>query len=109
MAVLKEIGIVHLVWLEHSSEKQVRKVAGGIRKAGTAPQIAFFRPLICAGARRNPAACGTNQGNLNRWFDPLGAEGGGGVPSLASGLLPPEASFESVLKTGCKNIKSTLP
>ena len=25
-------------------------------------QIAFFRSLICTGARRNPATCGTNQG-----------------------------------------------
>ena len=26
-------------------------------------QIAFFRPLICTGARRNPATRATNQGN----------------------------------------------
>jgi len=26
-------------------------------------QFAFFRSLICTGARRNPATCGTNQGN----------------------------------------------
>ena len=26
-------------------------------------QIVFFRPLICTGARHNPATCGANQGN----------------------------------------------
>ena len=26
-------------------------------------QTAFFMPLIRTGARRNPATCGTNQGN----------------------------------------------
>ena len=30
----------------------------------------FYIPLICTGARRNPAACGTHQGNFQQRFAP---------------------------------------
>jgi hypothetical protein len=33
-------------------------------------QMALFSCFICDGARRNPATCGTNQGNRKRRFDP---------------------------------------
>jgi len=39
-------------------------------------QIAWFRSLICTGARRNPAACGPNQGTPKRLFAPLMRAGG---------------------------------
>ena len=35
---------------------------------GGLDQIACFRSLIRTGARRNPASCGTNQGNKKRRF-----------------------------------------
>ena len=39
-------------------------------------QNAFSRPLICTGARRNPAMCGTNQRDRKRRFAlPLRAGG----------------------------------
>jgi len=40
---------------------------GGV--AAALDQIAFERPVICTGARQNPATCGANQGYWERRFD----------------------------------------
>jgi len=53
-----------------------RLAASSPSSAGTNPypassrQIACFRSLICTGARRNLATCGTNQGKCRRRFGP---------------------------------------
>ena len=53
-------------------------------------QSSFFRSLICTGTRRNPAICGTHQGNWMRRFDPTLRDGGrrhANVGSVSQDLL----------------------
>ena len=45
-------------------------VSGRYYQPSGIDQIGFFQALDCTGARRNPAAFGTNQGDRKRQFDP---------------------------------------
>ena len=50
----------------------------------TRDQIAFFRSLICTGARRNPAACGHKLGQLKKTLCPQSGGWWGGTGSSMS-------------------------
>ena len=70
-------------------------------------QIVFFRTLIRTGAVRNPAACGTNQGDLKRQFDPrLRAVRPLFAKSVANGISGSTSTcikspfFKSLVRTG---------
>ena len=80
-------------------------------------QIIFFRSVTCTGARRNPAAWGTNQGDRTRQFAPPLSAGGqplgrGAPPSPAARQSPPARAVPRLARISgswtCVSLNSRL-